>query len=898
MKKLFITAVLSCISLGLTDVYSANFYLSPQGNDSNPGTKEKPFATLQKAQEAVRAARTASPRDAITITLAGGFYPLSQTLLFDTRDSGFSGGAPVRYVAAQGEEVIVSGGRRLTTEWVRDDNLPGVWKTRLPDEGIHPFEQLWVNGRRAIRARTPDYWHYARLDNVSEERQKTPSGEEKIIHTFKIADHIMKTLHGITPEELNSAQIHVFHKWDTTREWLQNIDADKNFIYTQGKPMQGHNKMVRGCLYYLENYKEALTSPGEWFLSKDGWLYYYPYPDEDIQKAEVIYPQLNRLIQIQGKENHQYVRNIEFEGIKFRYSEYNIPAGGVPPMQAAMACQEETILINNARDIFFLNCAVEHTGNVGIWFKENCRNCTVDTTRLYDLGASAIRIGETQIKPEQTRTSSITINNCILQSGGRIHPSAVGIWIGQSPNNRITNNEISDFLYTGVSIGWTWGYTESAAQHNLVAYNHIHHIGYRILSDMGGIYTLGNQVGSILRGNVIHDIYSSSYGGWGLYPDEGTTGLLLDDNLVYNTKDGGFHQHYGRENIVRNNIFAFSQEGQIAVTRKEEHTSFIFEKNIVIYDTGTLLGYGGWAAGANVVIDHNLYWNAAGQPVTFIGKTLEEWQAMGHDKHSLIADPLFEDAAKRDFRLKKGSPAFDIGFIPFDTSKAGVQGNPEWIALAQSIPMPDFAVTEEIPPFTMNEDFESSLSFFNNNVNFQHENHPELISLTDQTAASGKHSLMFTDSPDLEHSYNPHLYFDPNYLQGTLRMSYKIKLGANTITHNEIRSEGNPYLIGPSIYFNHNVLQINKQKLMELPLDQWLEIQITAPLGDKANGTWNLKVILPDGSSQEFTALACDPKWNRARWIGFCALGQNSSVFYLDDLRVDLLPEEISAPSK
>ena len=216
-------------------------------------------------------------------------------------------------------------------------------------------------------------------------------------------------------------------------------------------------------------------------------------------------------------------------------------------------------------------------------------------------------------------------------------------------------------------------------------YNHIHHLGYKILSDMGGIYTLGYSGGTILRGNVIHDVYSSNYGGWGLYPDEGTTDMLLENNLVYNTKDGGFHQHYGRDNIVRNNIFAFSDEGQVAVTRKEDHTSFTFEHNIVIFDKGKLLGYGGWAAGAKVNIDHNLYWNIDGAPIDFAGKTFEEWKASGRDQDSLIADPLFKDARRRDFHLKKGSPAEKIGFKPFDFSQAGVQGSAKWKALAMSL---------------------------------------------------------------------------------------------------------------------------------------------------------------------------------------------------------------------
>jgi parallel beta-helix repeat protein len=182
-----------------------------------------------------------------------------------------------------------------------------------------------------------------------------------------------------------------------------------------------------------------------------------------------------------------------------------------------------------------------------------------------------------------------------------------------------------------------------------------------MLSDMGGIYTLGVQPGTVIRGNVFHDINSHGYGGWGIYLDEGSTNILVEDNIVYRTKTGGFHQHYGRENTIRGNIFAFSREGQIIRTRMEDHLSFTFERNIVYWNEGHLLG-GKWSDSDHYRLDHNLYFNAAGGPVEFAGSSFAEWQARGQDQHSIIADPLFRDPSKGDFRLKPGSPALTLGF--------------------------------------------------------------------------------------------------------------------------------------------------------------------------------------------------------------------------------------------
>jgi hypothetical protein len=267
-------------------------------------------------------------------------------------------------------------------------------------------------------------------------------------------------------------------------------------------------------------------------------------------------------------------------------------------------------------------------------------------------------------------SSHTVVSDCQIGDGGHIFHSAVGVWIGDSGHNRVVHNHIHDFYYTGVSVGWTWGYGKSNATHNIVEWNHIHDLGKGVLSDMGGIYTLGISPGTKLRYNLIHDVQSYSYGGWGIYPDEGSTHILIENNIVYRTKTGGFHQHYGRENLVRNNIFAFAREGQIQRTRVEEHDSFIFQRNIVYWDTGPLL-HGNWTE-VRARFDRNCYWRVGGKCFDFAGRKLEDWQALGQDRNSIMADPGFAAPKQGDFTLPPDSPAVvRLGFRPIDLSKVG-----------------------------------------------------------------------------------------------------------------------------------------------------------------------------------------------------------------------------------
>jgi hypothetical protein len=414
-------------------------------------------------------------------------------------------------------------------------------------------------------------------------------------------------------------------------------------------------------------------------------------------EAQAIAPKADELLRLEGDPaDGKPVEHLRFEGLSFQHTAWTMPEAETVDGQAAAGLETAAVYVFGARHCRFTGCEVAHTGGYGLWLQLGSKDNRVEQCEIHDLGAGAVRLGETRLPKEpEMQAERNTVHNCFLHDGGNVYHAGVGVWIGRTSHNTVSHNEICDFLYTGVSVGWSWGYAPTTAHHNRVEYNHIHHLGWGQLSDMGGIYCLGLSPGTQLRYNRIHHVLSYAYGGWGLYTDEGSTGILMENNVVYRVKDGAFHQHYGRDNLVRNNVLALSATyGQIRRSRQEEHNSFTVERNVIYADGVPVLG-GNWSNG-NYRLESNCYWDASAEAPKFPGDlTLAEWQAKGHDAHSIVADPKLADPAHDDFTLAPDSPALKIGFQPIDTSKIGLVGPAEWVALPKQVKRPKMVMPEQ-----------------------------------------------------------------------------------------------------------------------------------------------------------------------------------------------------------
>lgn len=689
------TTIMRCLLLTLLLALTAlpafadhEFYVAPNGNDAwsgalaapNADATDGPWQSLEGARDAVRRLRADGKLERrVIINLREGTYArYGAPLQLGPEDSG-KPGAPVLWRAMPGERATISGGVPIATWEVRD----GVWVANIreianPETGAPGA--LWINGERRILARTPNAGEFFLAKGKADPALKVDATTSR---TY--ANHAFEFTEGnlVPSDDLSEALVTVFHAWEVSYHRITDLNVDKRTVQFVNDAYWPFSQWEPEQRYYVENLRSALDQPGEWCVNrKEGLLYYLPLPGETPESVAAIIPVTRQFLSVQGDPAAgKFAEFIQFENLAFQHSDWPVGAKGHSDPQAANSVRA-VIELKFAQHCALTRCEISHTGGYGLWLDAGCQQNRISGNHLHELGAGGIRVGGSTepvgtMSQEQVVASRNLIENNWIHDGGKIYQGGVGVWIGHANYITVAHNEISDFFYTGISNGWVWGYGDNPSHHNIIEYNHIHDIGKRLLSDMGGIYNLGIQPGTVLRNNLIHDIRSHQYGGWGLYTDEGSTEMLLENNVVYNTTSGGFHQHYGRNNRIRNNIFAFSDSEHLIASRIEEHRSFVFERNIVITGNGKVTS-ANWPK-ADIWSDYNLFWDLNGTPLDFSGTTLGAVMATGRELNSIYADPKCADPNNYNFTLAPDSPAItQLGFQPIDLSRVGLTGDTGW----------------------------------------------------------------------------------------------------------------------------------------------------------------------------------------------------------------------------
>lgn len=900
LRSFLLSVCIVWFTCPVSQVDGAEFYVAPDGNDAWSGTvaevnaaaTDGPFATLQRARDAVRAVKGRAG-EPVRVVLRGGVYCLSSTLEFTPEDSGMEK-APIVYEAFHGETPVISGGRTISG-WQKVEE--GLWVADLPWAN-EPFYQLFVNGQRRVRARTPNEGSY-----FYTKRLKLTNAQTPVCLGLTFQDGDLKPCKGL---ESGDARIVLFHNWVNSYNCIDSIDWDRHRVRFP-RPA-GAYFLGPSIRYYVDNLREGLDAPGEWFFDQVAKkLYYRPVKGEDVASAQVVVPVVRRtLVSFRGQPSEgRFVEHLVFRGLSFQHVDADLSPDYRHSVQGAHF-QTGALTAVGLRHTRIENCEFVHLGEHALSLMEGCADNTIRQCHIHDLGGGGVYLsGEQPHEPKEALfTVRNTVENNFIHDGGHFFRAGCGVFLGGSASyNRILHNEICDMSWMAVHLGWSWtGLRPAYTHHNEVGYNHLHHLGNGVLNDIGAIYTLGVSPGTALHHNLIHDVTRfergrEGYGGWGIYLDAGSSEIRVENNVVYDTRDGCLHVHnhgYPYGDVVVNNVFAFSQDGVLIrnAAHEPEGNHVHLERNIVYNAGPEMFGGNNWKKESKFTSDRNCFWSESGKP-DFYGLTFAEWQATGRDKHSIVADPGFVDPARRDFRLGADSPALAIGFTPIDMSTAGLQGPDEWTSLPSRFEHRKFesAVTED--PWPLVDDFED-YDVDEMPAGALADEGGARVRITDKTAARGRQSICFEDAADAT-AWKPHWcqYFQPR--KGVLEFACSVRNDPEKPASFNLEFRdwptGQTYRTGPYLQFlPDGTIRVPGDKgwqtAGQLPPGAWLRVEVELVQGE--NSRYNLRLTGPDDKTVTSGPLPMrNAEFRQCNWLGFSGADTKEAIFYVDDVVIE-----------
>ncbi len=379
------------------------------------------------------------------------------------------------------------------------------------------------------------------------------------------------------------------HDWSTSRVAVAAIDRDERVLRMANAigPSASHyaiDHFEPHPRYFLEGDPSLLDAPGEWHLDRDsGRLTYKPKEGETLADVTAVAPYAQKLVKVRGRPDAR-VTNLRFEGLTFAHCAWPLPPGGYAAGQASFHERRDGSDGGSARKMIpaavsfrlaercrVVDARLAHLGGTALWFGTRTDGCRLLRSTVTDVAANGVMLGETRARrvdgepwwkaaPEQASSGHV-VRNCLVERCGRLYFGAVGLWVGLADGATVAHNEIRRLPYTGVSVGWMWNPTPTPCKNHRVVRNHIHHV-MRKLSDGGGIYTLGRQPGTVLRGNRIHSI-EKEHGraeSNGMFLDQGTTQLTIERNAIYDVARSPLRFHQAEENLVRANLLVVPED--------------------------------------------------------------------------------------------------------------------------------------------------------------------------------------------------------------------------------------------------------------------------------------------------------------------------------------------------
>ena len=579
MKKLFVTAICILCSHWLL---AGEIWISPKGSDFNDGTRQSPKATLTSALRQAREWRRTEDnriQGGITIYMEGGTYAFHEPVFIRPEDSGTKE-SPTIIRSVGDEKVILSGGISIKG-WKKQGK---VWVADVPAFNGRPldFRQLWVNGKKAVRARdVEDFEKMNRICSVDEKNEILYVPVVSIRRLIdnkgnlkaKYAEMVLHQMWCVANLRIRSVEV----QGDSAAIRFHQPESRIQFEHPWPRPMvttDGHNSA-----FYLTNARELQDVPGEWYHDIDARkVYYYPREGEKMQEAEVIVPAVETLVRVEGTLDRP-VCHIRFEKITFSYTTWMRPSEkGHVPLQAGMYLTDgyridpkmqrnylnhpldnqgwlgrpaAAVRVVAARQIDFERCQFEHLGSTGLDYEEAVQGGVVRGCLFHDIAGNGLLVGsfspaahETHLPYDPADRREVCtqqqINNCYFTEIGNEDWGCLAIAAGYVGDVNIEHNEISEVPYSGISLGWGWTQTVNCMRNNRVHANLIHHYA-KHMYDVAGIYTLGSQPKSYVTENCVHSIYKPGYvhdpNHWFyLYTDEGSSFITVRDNWTEGEK--------------------------------------------------------------------------------------------------------------------------------------------------------------------------------------------------------------------------------------------------------------------------------------------------------------------------------------------------------------------------
>ena len=656
----------------------AAYYVSTKGADTNPGSQEEPFGTIERARDAVREAIVTGLTADVTVFVRGGTYYVPEGLKFGTQDSGTEAHS-VTYTAYPGETATLVGGIRLT-QWRPYQGE--IWECAIP-EGVSPL-QVFENGERLTLARTPDEGYYHLEEPVE--------GKERTAFVYRAED--------LSPADWDIADASVCiwprYDWIDFTKPIMAIDPATRTV-TLGTP--DGNPMTPGNRYYVQNVLSLLDRPGECCISRKGSKVWVWPRGKPIQEQTIVLSTAENVITIQGEEPAGLVRNLHFEGL-----DLSVANGSAVKIDAAEDCSIRFCLIENAQA-----CGVLVNGYAQ---RVLIYGNLIRSHGLHGVALSGLPPGQPDVNKHHI------VENNHIHHCGRLAASGGGICICQSGHNKVRHNHIHHLPRYATDIAgtryhllreqvkevtWLNRHDFLHSRNNLIAYNHIHHAD-ETAQDTGSMYSWGPGRGNVYDHNLIHDAGNAEFD-WqtAIYLDDATNYFTVTNNIIWGVVGTAYVNSIyakGIGNKIANNIFIVGHGMNAAISslfmedeRADHHE---YTRNIFYFENpdGVIYDFYNWSDDRISVSDHNLFWKPEGElrvagdfkPNDEIrpygaahevpGKTLEEWRrSLGrkYDQHSVVADPLFVDPQNHDYRLKPGSPALAIGFEDIDTTEIGLK---------------------------------------------------------------------------------------------------------------------------------------------------------------------------------------------------------------------------------